>query len=83
MQLLELLPKQAADAARLSLDVLGHVVEGLRGDASVSAGLPEGSLLLRGGTLRQRSRRWGTSDPRSNLVRCANHPRCRSGLINE
>ena len=26
-QLLELLPKQAADAARLSLDVLGHVVE--------------------------------------------------------
>jgi serine/threonine protein kinase/tetratricopeptide (TPR) repeat protein len=48
-QLLELLPAQAAQAARLSRDVLGHVLESLRREASSSssASPPERSLLLR------------------------------------
>ena len=46
-QLCELFPKEANEAARLSVDVLGQVIEGLRGDASESAVWPERSLLLR------------------------------------
>ena len=46
-QLVELLPNEANNAARLSMDVLGHVVEGLRGDSPVSVAWPERSLLLR------------------------------------
>ena len=46
-QLVELWPKEANEAARLSVDVLGHVIDGLRGDASESSVWPERSLLLR------------------------------------
>jgi tetratricopeptide (TPR) repeat protein len=46
-QLIELLPKEAAEASRLSRDVLGHVVEGLQGEGSLSSVTPERSLVLR------------------------------------
>jgi hypothetical protein len=44
-QLIALLPKEANEAARLSRDVLGHVIDGLGGEASVV--MPERSLLIR------------------------------------
>src|SRR5262249_39720963 len=46
-QLFQLLPDEAAEAARLSRDVIGHVFDGLRTESSVSSVLPERSLLLR------------------------------------
>jgi tetratricopeptide (TPR) repeat protein len=47
-QLLQLLPEETAEAARLSRDVLGYLLEGLRDDAApVSAVAPERSLLIR------------------------------------
>jgi tetratricopeptide (TPR) repeat protein/tRNA A-37 threonylcarbamoyl transferase component Bud32 len=45
VQLFELMPKEAAEAARLSRDVLSHVFDGLLGEAS--AVMPERSLLIR------------------------------------
>jgi tetratricopeptide (TPR) repeat protein len=46
-QLIALLPEEALEAARLSKDVLAHVIEGLGGDSSRTSGTPERSLLLR------------------------------------
>jgi hypothetical protein len=50
-QLFELFPKQAADAARLSRSVLGHVVDDLHEDespsTSVSMSFPDRSVILR------------------------------------
>jgi serine/threonine-protein kinase len=45
-QLLELMPKEAADAAGLSRYVLGHVVDELGGDGTPSSSMPERSVLL-------------------------------------
>ncbi|HKP59873.1 MAG TPA: protein kinase [Polyangiales bacterium] len=48
-QLLSLMPEQAMEAARLSRDVLGLVIDGLRGDGttSISSALGDRSLLIR------------------------------------
>jgi tRNA A-37 threonylcarbamoyl transferase component Bud32 len=48
-QLLQLMPEQTAEAARLSRDVLSQVIDGLRGDGStsVSAVIADRSLLIR------------------------------------
>jgi tetratricopeptide (TPR) repeat protein len=48
-QLLALFPKEAMEVTRLSQDVLGHVLEGVRrqGPQSMSIAVPERSLLLR------------------------------------
>lgn len=48
-QLVQLMPEQAMDAARLSRDVLGLVIDGLRTDptSSVSSALNDRSLLIR------------------------------------
>jgi hypothetical protein len=48
-QLIQLMPEQTAEAARLSRDVLGQVIDGLRGDGatSISAVITDRSLLIR------------------------------------
>ncbi len=48
-QLLQLMPEQALDAARLSRDVLGQVIDGLRGENTVSSSsfAPDRSMLIR------------------------------------
>ena len=46
-QLIELMPDEAARPRALSRDVLGHVLDGLRGDAPRRGRAPERSLLIR------------------------------------
>jgi hypothetical protein len=46
-QLQQFMPDETTEAARLSRDVLGHVLESLRSETTVSSTLPERSLLIR------------------------------------
>ncbi|HKP58117.1 MAG TPA: protein kinase [Polyangiales bacterium] len=46
-QLIAQIPAEAAEAVRLSRDVLGHVIDELASDTTVTASQPERSVLLR------------------------------------
>jgi hypothetical protein len=46
-QLLDLMPEKAEAAARISKDLLGHVIDGFRNAAGSSTLLPERSLIIR------------------------------------